>query len=66
MTAPLSPQTQRMSPSGGAGDDLQVHAVLLVLAGVERPVRGDPVDRVSVPSFAQVGGAGVLGIGDAP
>jgi hypothetical protein len=29
----------------GTGDDLQVHAVLLVLAGVERLVRGDPVDR---------------------
>ena len=28
-----------------AGDDLQVHAVPLVLAGVERAVRGNPVDR---------------------
>ena len=28
----------------GAGDDLQVHPVLAVLAGVERPVGGDPVD----------------------
>jgi hypothetical protein len=27
-----------------AGDDLQVHAVLAVLAGVERAVCGDPVD----------------------
>ena len=27
-----------------AGDDLQVHPVLAVLAGVEGPVRGDPVD----------------------
>ena len=26
------------------GDDLQVHPVLTVLAGVERPVRSDPVD----------------------
>jgi hypothetical protein len=28
----------------GGGDDLQVHAVAAVLAGVERPVGGDPVD----------------------
>jgi len=28
----------------GAGDDLQVHPVLAVLAGVGRPVGGDPVD----------------------
>ena len=42
----------------GAGDDLQVHPVLLVLAGLERPVGGEPADRderaveddVSVPS----------------
>ena len=27
------------------GDDLQVHPVTAVLAGVERPVGGDPVDR---------------------
>ena len=27
-----------------AGDDLQVHPVPAVLAGVERPVGGDPVD----------------------
>jgi hypothetical protein len=27
-----------------SGDDLQVHAVTAVLTGVERPVRGDPVD----------------------
>jgi hypothetical protein len=27
-----------------ASDDLQVHSVLAVLAGVERPVGGDPVD----------------------
>jgi hypothetical protein len=26
-------------------DDLKVHAVAAMLAGVERPVRGDPVDR---------------------
>jgi len=30
--------------AAGAGDDLQVHPVLAVLAGAERPV-GDPVDR---------------------
>ena len=29
----------------GTGDDLQVHPVLPVLARVEGPVRGDPVDR---------------------
>jgi hypothetical protein len=28
-----------------AGDDLEVHAVAVVLAGVERPVCGDPVDN---------------------
>src|SRR6185437_3065425 len=28
-----------------AGDDLQVHPVLAVLAGIERTVRGDPVHR---------------------
>jgi hypothetical protein len=28
-----------------AGDDLQVHTVLLMLAEVEGPVGGDPVDR---------------------
>jgi hypothetical protein len=29
----------------GAGDDLQVHPVLAVLAGIERAVRSHPVDR---------------------
>ena len=33
------------------GDDLQVHPVTAVLAGVERPVSGDPVDRDKVPSI---------------
>jgi len=28
-----------------AGDDLQIHAVAAVFAGVERPAGGDPVDR---------------------
>ena len=43
-TAPGSgPETHTMSPSG-AGDDLEIHAVPVVLAGVEGPVRGDPVD----------------------
>jgi hypothetical protein len=37
-------------PSVRAGDDLQVHPVHVVLAGVERPVRGHPVDGISVPS----------------
>jgi hypothetical protein len=36
------PETHTISPSGG--DDLQVHAVTAVLAGVEGPVSGDPVD----------------------
>jgi hypothetical protein len=30
---------------GKTGDDLQVHPMPLVLAGLEGPVRGDPVDR---------------------
>jgi hypothetical protein len=30
--------------AAGGGDDLQVHAVAAVLAGVERPLGGDPVD----------------------
>jgi hypothetical protein len=42
----------------GTGVDLQVHPVLTVLSGVERPVRGGPVggnqgpvqDHVGVPS----------------
>jgi hypothetical protein len=29
----------------GSGDDLQVHPVLAVLAGIERPVGGEAVDR---------------------
>jgi hypothetical protein len=32
--------------AAGAGDDLQVHPLAPVLAGVEGPVRGDPVDGV--------------------
>src|SRR5580698_9102243 len=38
--APRNPE----NVAAGARDDLQVHAVLLMLAGVERAVRGDPVD----------------------
>src|SRR5262249_59195483 len=34
-----------------AGDDLQVHPVAAVFAGVERPVSGDPVDGMRVPSI---------------
>ena len=37
------------SLAGRAGDDLQVHAVAAVLAGVERPVRRHPVDRDQGP-----------------
>jgi hypothetical protein len=35
----------------GCGDDLQVHAVAAVLAGVERPVGGHPADGINVPSI---------------
>jgi hypothetical protein len=52
-----------MSPSG-AGDDLQVHPVLAVLAGVERAVRRDPVDRDQRPVQDHVGAAGLLGVPD--
>jgi hypothetical protein len=56
-----------------SGDDLEIHSVTAVLAGVERPVRRDPVDRderavkndIGVPSLlgpgqrlAQLGRAG--------
>jgi hypothetical protein len=39
--APGDPQNLTLR----AGDDLQVHPVAAVLAGVERPVSGDPVDE---------------------
>src|SRR5215475_16047726 len=43
-TAPGSAlETHRISPSW-AGDDLQVHPVTVVLAGVKRPVSGEAVD----------------------
>ena len=46
-----------------AGDDLQVHPLLAVLAGVEGPVGGDPVDghehavdhHVVMPGFVRRG-----------
>ena len=47
-----------------AGDDLQVHPVLLVLAGVEGPVRGDPVDRDQGPVQDDVGVPGLLRVPD--
>ena len=47
-----------------AGDDLQIHPVLLVLAGVEGPVRGDPVDRDQGPVQDDVGVPGLLRVPD--
>ena len=42
----------------GAGDDLLVHAVLFVLAGVERPVRAKPLpwiaERLDPLSFRKI------------
>ncbi len=46
--------------AAGAGDDLQVHAVLLVLAGVERPVRGHPADGDQRPVHDHAGVPGLL------
>jgi len=39
-----------------AGDDLQVHLLPAVLAGVELPVRGDPVDGDQGPDHVRVPG----------
>jgi hypothetical protein len=50
--------------AAGAGDDLQVHPVLAVLAGVERPVRGDPVDRDQRPVQNHIGVPGPRRIPD--
>jgi hypothetical protein len=47
-----------------AGDDLQVHAVPLVLAGVERAVPGDPVDRDQRPVHDHVGVPGLPRVPD--
>jgi hypothetical protein len=58
------PDTGRMSPSGPA--ITQVHAVPLVLAGVERPVRGDPVDRDQGPVHHDVGVPGLLRVPHRP
>src|SRR6185437_9611103 len=44
--------------------DLQVHPVFLVLAGVEGPVRGDPVDRDQGPVQDDVGVPGLLRVAD--
>ena len=46
----------------GGGDDLEVHAVAAVLAGVERPVGGDPVDGDQGAVDHDVGVPGMLGI----
>jgi len=48
----------------GTGDDLQVHPVLAVLAGVERPVRGHPVDGDQRAVQDDVGVPGLLGVPD--
>jgi SRSO17 transposase len=45
--------------AAGAGD-VQVHAVLLVIAGVEEPVRGDPVDRDESAVDDHVGVPGLI------
>jgi len=58
-TAPGSGPHTPHDVTARAGDDLQVHPVAAVLAGVERPVGGDPVDgdqravdhHVGVPGF---------------
>ncbi len=36
-------------PTGGIGEDLQVHPVPLGLTGVVRPVEGDPIDADQCP-----------------
>ena len=46
--------------AGGAGDDLQVHPVAVVLAGEERPVRGDPVSPDQRPVQDREGVPGLL------
>jgi len=45
-----------------AGDDLQVHPVVAVLAGIERPVGGDPVDGNQGAVDHQVGVPGLGGV----
>jgi hypothetical protein len=47
-----------------AGDDLQVHSVPLVLAGVEGPVGGDPVDGDQGAVQDHVGVPGLLRVPD--
>jgi hypothetical protein len=47
-----------------AGDDLQVHAVPLVLAGVERAVRGNPVNGDQRAVHDDVGVPGLLRVPD--
>jgi len=48
------------------GDDLQVHPVAAVLAGVERPVGGDPVDRDQGAVDDQAGVPGIPRPGQRP
>jgi hypothetical protein len=50
--------------AAGTGDDLQVHPVVPVLAGVEGAVRGDPVDRDEGAVQDHVGVAGSLRVPD--
>jgi len=45
-----------------ADDDLQVHPVLAVLAGVKRPVGGDPADGDHGAVEDQVGVPGLAGV----
>jgi hypothetical protein len=47
-----------------AGDDLQVHSAVLVLAGVERPVHGYPVRRDERAVDDHVGAPGLLRVPD--
>jgi len=49
---------------GGTGNDLQVHPVLAVLAGIEGPVRGDPVDGDQRAVQDHIGPAGFLRVPD--
>ena len=44
------------------GDDQQIHPVLAVLAGVERPVRSDPVDSDHGTVDNQLGVPGLPGL----
>ena len=60
-----APDTHTMSPDR-TGDDLQAHPVLLVLARVERAVRGNPVDRDQRAVHDDVGVPGLYRVPDRP